>query len=165
MSKHQAVKAPALDPMTLKPRTGSGYPAPFKAVVAAREKRALGDATGLTHFGVNLVRLPPGTSSALRHWHTKEDEFVYILEGEVDLVADAGTQILGPGMAAGFPAGHPDGHQLVNRSQRDVVYLEVGDRRPGDEVEYPGVDLRLASIDGKDVFVHKDGRPWEPGEK
>jgi uncharacterized cupin superfamily protein len=165
MTKHPGPKAPALDPMTVEPRTGSRYPSPFRATVAAREKRALGDALGLTHYGVNLVRLPPGTASALRHWHTAEDEFVYILEGEVELVTEAGAQTLGPGMTAGFPAGRADGHQLVNRSDRDVLYLEVGDRRPEDEVEYPGVDLRLALVDGKDTFVHKDGRPWGPEKK
>jgi len=161
MPKHPRPKAPALDPATVTPRTGSSYPAPFRADVAAREKRALGDAVGLSHFGVNLVRLPPGTASALRHWHKAEEEFVYVLQGEVELVTDAGAQTLGPGMAAGFPAGQPDGHQLVNRSNSDVLYLEVGDRRPEDEVEYPGLDLRLISLDGKDTFVHKDGRPWE----
>lgn len=161
MAKRRTAKAPALDPMAVTPRTGSRYPAPFGAAVAAREKRALGDAVGLSHFGVNLVRLPTGTASAQRHWHTAEEEFVYVLEGEVDLVTDAGTQVLGPGMAAGFPAGRPDGHQLVNRSERDVLYLEVGDRRPEDEVEYPDIDLRVKLLDGKRTFVHRDGQPWE----
>jgi uncharacterized cupin superfamily protein len=165
MAKIPGLKPPALDPATLKPRVGSGYPLPFQAAVARREKRALGDALGLTQYGVNLVRLPPGVASAQRHWHTKEEEFVYILEGEVELVSDSGSQTLGPGMAAGFPAGKPDGHQLVNRSVRDVLYLEVGDRRPGDEVEYPGLDLRVAVLEGKDTFVHTDGRPWGPEEK
>jgi uncharacterized cupin superfamily protein len=161
MSQPRKPMAPALDPRTVAARTGSGYPEIFRAAVAAREKRALGDALGLSHFGVNLVRLPPGVASALRHWHTAEDEFVYVLEGEVELVTDAGAQILGAGMVAGFPAGRPDGHHLVNRSDRDALYLEVGDRRPEDEVEYPDVDLRLVLLDGKETFVHKDGRPWE----
>ena len=165
MAKHPTPKVPALDPATVTPRTGSRYPAPFRAAVAAREKRALGDVVGLTRFGVNLVRLPPGAASSQRHWHTAEEEFVYVLEGEVELVSDAGSQSLGPGMAAGFPAGRPDAHQLVNRSQRDVLYLEVGDRRPEDEVEYPDIDLRLVSLDGKKAFVHKDGRPWGSEEK
>jgi uncharacterized cupin superfamily protein len=165
MTKEILPTAPALDPMTLKPRIGSGYPAPFRAAVSAREKRALGDALGLTHYGVNLVRLPPGMASAQRHWHTEEDEFVYVLEGTVDLITDAGTQKLGPGMAAGFPAGRADAHQLVNRSDREVLYLEVGDRRPQDEVHYPNIDLHLLTRDGQHVFAHKNGRPWGPEEK
>ena len=165
MAQRQTPKAPALDPITVTPRTGSGYPEAFRAAVAGREKRALGDAAGLSHFGVNLVRLPPGAASAQRHWHTAEEEFVYVLEGEVELITDAGAQTLGPGMAAGFPAGRPDGHQLVNRSDRDVLYLEIGDRRPEDEVEYPDIDLRLVLPDAKETFVHKDGSPWEISKK
>lgn len=149
-----------LDPASVPPRTGSGYPQPFKAAVAERQKRALGDALGLSHFGVNLVRLPPGTASSQRHWHSAEDEFVYILEGEVELVTDAGSERLTKGMVAGFPAGRPDGHHLVNRSAHDVVYLEVGDRQAGDEVDYPDIDLRLLHRNGKDFFAHKDGTPW-----
>jgi len=160
MNKPVAPATPALDPVTVAPRSGSGYPAPYRDAVAKREKRALGDALGLSHFGVNLVRLPPGTASAQRHWHSAEDEFVYILEGEVELVTDAGAQRLTAGMAAGFPAGRPDGHQLVNRSAHDVLYLEVGDRQVGDEVDYPGIDLRLLHRNGRDFFAHKDGTPW-----
>jgi len=161
MTKPAAPAMPALDPATVAPRHGSGYPAPYSEAVAKREKRALGDALGLSHFGVNLVRLPPGTASAQRHWHSAEDEFVYILEGEVELVTDAGSQRLTPGMAAGFPAGRPDGHHLVNRSAQDVLYLEVGDRQAGDEVDYPGIDLRMLSRNGRDFYAHKDGTPWE----
>ena len=159
------LKLPAIDPATLTPRIGSGYPAPFDADCAKREKRVLGDPTGITRYGVNLVRLPPGNASAQRHWHTLEEEFVYILEGEVELVTDAGAQTLKAGMAAGFPAGQPDGHHLVNRSSRDVLFLEVGDRRGDDVCEYPDIDLRLIPVDGDRVFVHLDGRPWKPGEK
>jgi uncharacterized cupin superfamily protein len=151
----------AIDPMTLKARFGSGYPAPFAGPVKEREKRALGDVFGLSHFGVNLVRLPPGSASSQRHWHSAEDEFVYILEGEVELVTDAGAQRLTAGMVAGFPAGRADGHQLVNRSDRDVVYLEVGDRQAGDEIDYPDIDLRLLQRNGRDFWAHKDGTPWE----
>jgi uncharacterized cupin superfamily protein len=150
----------SLDPTTLAPRSGSGYPEPYRAAVARREKRALGDAVGLSHFGVNLVRLPPGAASSQRHWHTAEDEFVYILEGEVELVTDAGAQRLTAGMVAGFPAGRPDGHQLVNRSARDAVYLEVGDRQAGDEIDYPDIDLRLLYRNGRNFWAHKDGTPW-----
>jgi uncharacterized cupin superfamily protein len=152
--------ATVVDPATIPARTGSGYPGSYRDPVMAREKRALGDAVGLTHFGVNLVRLPPGTASSQRHWHTAEDEFVYILEGEVELVTDAGPQRLSAGMVAGFPAGRANGHQLVNRSERDVVYIEIGDRRPDDEVLYPDIDLRLIPRDGRRIFAHKDGTPW-----
>ena len=152
---------PALNPATLEPRIGSGYPEPFRAAVAGREKRALGDALGLSNFGVNLVRLTPGSASSQRHWHSHEDEFVYVLDGEITLLTDAGSQMLSAGMVAGFPAGRADGHQLVNRSDRDALYLEVGDRSPAaDEVIYPDIDMRLRTVDGKYQFQHKDGTPY-----
>jgi uncharacterized cupin superfamily protein len=161
MPRSAKIKSPALDPRAVAVQSGSGYPEIYRPVVVGRERRALGDEVGITHFGISLTRLKPGAASALRHWHTVEDEFVYILEGEVELVTNDGAQVLGPGMAAGFPAGKADGHHLVNRSKRDVLYLEIGDRRPEDEVEYPDVDLRLAVVQGKDIFVHKDGTPWK----
>jgi len=151
---------PVLDPASVAPRIGSGYPEPLRELCAAREKRVLGDPLGLKSFDVNLVRLPPGAASALRHWHSLEDEFVMVLEGEATLVTDAGERILAPGMAAGFPAGKPDGHHLVNRGSRDAVYLEVGDRRPGDEVAYPDDDLAAVWSDGRRVPMHKDGTPY-----
>jgi uncharacterized cupin superfamily protein len=151
---------PVLDPASLEPRRGSGYPEHLRAAFATREKRVLGVPLGLTNFGVNLVRMPPGAESALRHWHTLEDEFVMVIEGELTLVTGAGETILGPGMAAGFPAGKADGHCLVNRSGQDAVYLEVGDRRAGDEVAYPDVDLTAIWRDGGRRFVHKDGQPY-----
>ncbi len=154
------LKPPALDPETVPAVTGSDYPEPFRAAVAAREKRVLGDALGLRNFGVNLVRLPPGTPSTLRHWHSREDEFVYVLEGELTLVTDAGEQVLTPGMAAGFPAGVADGHVLENRTQADALYLEVGDRVEGDEADYPDIDLLVRWIDGERKYVHKDGTPY-----
>jgi len=161
MAKSGNLNLPAIDPGTVAAVSGSGYPEPYRAAVAGRSKRRLGNAVGLSHFGVNLVRLAPGSASSQRHWHKAEDEFVYILEGEVELVTDAGAQTLTAGMAAGFPAGKPDGHHLVNRSQRDVLYLEVGDRRPeSDEAEYPDIDLRLVNQNGKLVFTRKDGKPW-----
>ncbi len=158
------LKPPALDPKTLPARTGSGYPEPFKAAVATREKRALGDALGLKNFGVNLTRLLPGMASAQRHWHTKQDEFVYIVEGEVVLVTDAGEQVLSAGMVAGFPAGAGDGHHLVNRSDKHALYLEVGDRTANDEVDYPDIDMAVRWIDGAEKYVHKDGTPY-PGQE
>ncbi len=138
-------------------RTGSGYPEPFRGQCAAREKRALGDASGLANFGVNLVRLPPGTPSAMRHWHSREDEFIYVLEGELVLESDAGDQVLHPGMCAGFPAGETNGHRLVNRSAKDAVYLEIGDRSFGDVVEYPDIDMRGHARRAGFAFSRKDG--------
>lgn len=145
----------------LAPRArASNYPEPFAARVSAREKRPLGEAFGLTNFGVNLTRLPPGSVSALRHAHAKQDEFIYVISGSPTLVTDAGETLLGPGMCAGFPAGTGNGHCLVNRAKDDAVYLEVGDRTPGDTVTYPDDDLRAHFIDGKWKFTHKDGRPY-----
>lgn len=138
----------------------SNYPAPFAARVAGREKRPLGDVFGLNNFGVNLTRLAPGTESALLHRHTRQDEFIYILDGEPVLVTDEGEIALAPGMCAGFPAGGR-AHQLVNRSAREVVYLEIGDRTPGDEGSYPQDDLQAKlGADGKWAFTHKNGSPY-----
>ena len=158
--KAHALTLPALDPASLPVRTGSAYPAPFAAAVAGREKRALGTAAGLTHYGVNLVRLPPGAASSQRHGHSDEDEFVYVLSGEVVLITDGGEQTLAAGMAAGFPAGAGDAHHLVNRSQQDALYLEIGDRSGEDKVDYPDIDLMLNRADGPLVFRHKDGTPY-----
>lgn len=139
--------------------TGSRYPAPFDAPCAARTRQRLGDATGLTDFGVNLLRLAPGVWSSQRHWHTAEDEFLYVLEGEVVLVTDAGEQILKAGDCAGFKAGAADGHHLQNRSQRQAVLLEVGSRKAvDDEVDYPDIDMRF--LKGRGGFSHKDGKPY-----
>lgn len=144
-------------PPRLKP---SNYPGPFRSMVAGRVKRPLGDLFGLQNFGINLTRLQPGSISALLHRHTRQDEFVYVLEGEATLVTDQGEVALGPGMCAGFPAGGI-AHQLVNRGDADVVYLEIGDRTPGDAGEYPADDLRAdLGPDGQWVFSHKDGRPY-----
>ena len=160
MSESDLRPFPVLDPASVGPRRGAAYPEHLRGPFAAREKRALGDPLGLTSFGVNLTRLPPGTASALRHWHSLEDEFVMVLEGEATLVTEAGQRVLGPGMAAGFPKGKADGHHLVNRGRSDVVYLEVGDRRPGDEVAYPDDDLALVWRDDRRVYIHADGRPF-----
>jgi uncharacterized cupin superfamily protein len=142
-------------------RKASNYPEPFASRMAGREKRALGDLFGLTNFGVNLTRLLPGAVSALRHAHSRQDEFIYILEGNPTLVTDAGETALAPGMCAGFKAGSSDAHHLVNHTHDDVVYLEVGDRTSGDEGSYPDDDLQAAvGPDGKWVFTHKDGTPY-----
>jgi len=158
----ETVKSPAIEASAVpSSRAGRGYPEPFAARVAGRERRALGDAFGLTNFGVNLTRLPPGCMSALRHTHSREDEFIYILEGEPILVTDSGETPLRPGMCAGFKAGSGDAHHLINRGERHVVYLEIGDRNPGDTVIYPDDDLgRALSPNGERIFVHADGRPY-----
>lgn len=143
------------------PRTKpSNYPGPFAAMVAGRVKQPLGDLFGLKNFGVNLTTLKPGGQSALMHRHSRQDEFVYILSGEPILATDHGEMQLGPGMCAGFPAGGV-AHHLVNRTDRDVVYLEIGDRTPGDEGSYPNDDIAAAlGADGKWQFTHKDGTPY-----
>ena len=142
-------------------RPGRGYPEPFATRVAGRQRRPLGDLFGLTGFGVNLTRLPPGGASALRHTHTREDEFIYIVEGEPVLVTNAGETPLRPGMCAGFKAGSGDAHHLLNRTIADVVYLEIGNRDPGDTVVYPDDDIgRALAPDGSRHFVHNDGRPY-----
>ena len=138
----------------------SNYPEPFASRMAGRDKRPLGEAFGLKNFGVNLTRLAPGGSSALRHAHTKQDEFVYILEGRPTLLTDAGRTALKPGMCAGFKAGTGDAHCLVNETEEEVVYLEIGDRTEGDSVDYPDDDLAVVTIDGRRRAAHKDGRPY-----
>jgi uncharacterized cupin superfamily protein len=152
---------PAIDPAGVPEHLGSSYPSPFRERCAGRAKRRLGDAAGLTQFGVNLVTLPPGAESSMRHWHHHEDEFVYVLSGELTLVTDAGPQPLRAGMAAGFPAGRRDGHHLINRSDRPATYLEIGTRWPGgDAADYPDIDMIMRTIDGRARFLHKDGTPY-----
>jgi uncharacterized cupin superfamily protein len=142
------------------PRTKpSVYPEPFYSRMLKREKRPLGDLFGLTNFGVNLTRIAPGGESALLHRHSRQDEFVYVLEGRPTLVTDRGEVELGPGMCAGFPAGGV-AHHLVNRTERDVVYLEIGDRSAGDEGFYPADDLAAELGPDGWRFTHKDGSPY-----
>jgi uncharacterized cupin superfamily protein len=139
----------------------SNYPEPFFSRMGGRLKRPLGDLFGLTNFGVNLTKLVPGGESALRHAHSKQDEFIYILEGTPTLVTDAGETLLQPGMCTGFKAGTGGAHHLTNRTQSDVLYIEIGDRTAGDTVIYPDDDIQAAlDGDGKWVFVHKDGRRY-----
>ena len=155
------LKPPALNPATLPPRTSSGYPAVFHPLVLPREKRALGDALGLTQFGVNLTTLFPGKASSMRHHHSREDEFVFVLQGEVVVRTEEGEQLLTAGMCAGFPAGTGNGHQLVNRSTEPAQYLEIGSRDPADTVEYPDVDLAAAkNAQGTWVFTRRDGSSY-----
>ena len=143
------------------PRTKpSIYPEPLASRMAGRVKHPLGDLFGLANFGVNLVRLLPGAGSALRHAHSRQDEFVYIVQGNAVLVTDAGETQLSAGMCAGFKFGTGNGHQLLNRSGEEVIYLEVGDRSAGDTVVYPDDDLQAAFVEGKWQFAHKDGSPY-----
>ncbi len=136
------------------------YPEPFASRMVGREKRPLGDLFGLTNFGVNFTRLAPNAVSALRHAHTKQDEFVYILQGRPTLCTDEGHTQLSAGMCAGFKAGTGNGHRLINETAEEVVYLEVGDRTPGDEGNYPDDDLKALLVEGDWKFVHKDGTPY-----
>jgi len=138
----------------------SVYPEPFASQMVGRVKHPLGDIFGLTNFGINLTRLLPGSGSALRHSHSKQDEFIYILQGNAVLITDAGETNVSVGMCAGFKAGSGNASQLVNRTDEDVVYLEIGDRTAGDVVSYPDDDLQANLVNGVWQFQHKDGRPY-----
>lgn len=154
-----------LDPNTLFTITGTGYPAPHDGPCKARENTMLGLAAGLTQFGVNLTRLKPGVWSSQRHWHTKEDEFVYVLEGEVVLVSEEGREVLQSGECVGFRAGVEDGHHFVNESEADTVLLTVGSRSDQDSCHYPDIDMfaKAGRYSGPGAFVHKDGSPYSDG--
>ncbi|CAG9316489.1 unnamed protein product [Blepharisma stoltei] len=144
----------------LEPRTNSIYPIGLKEICIGREKKALGNQFGLSQFGVNLVKLNPGAASSQRHWHLIEDEFVYILSGNITLITNEGEQVLGPGMCCGFKAGEPNAHQLINKSEEPVEYLEIGTRSQTDEATYPDVDLHAVKESGSFKFFHKDGTPY-----
>ncbi len=149
---------PRIDVTTVPARQGSGYPKPFDAPCSERTRQRLGDAGGLRDFGVNLMTLPPGGWSSQRHWHSDEDEFVYLLEGEVTLVEDGGEKLLRAGDCAAFPKGTCNGHQFINRSSAIAVYLEVGSRNPNDLITCSDIDMMSSNADGR--FVHKDGTPF-----
>jgi uncharacterized cupin superfamily protein len=154
------IEHPAIDAAAVPPRArATNYPPQFAHLVAGRVKHPIGDAFGLTAFGVNLTRLAPGSQSAFRHRHSLQEEFLYVLEGEPTLVTDGGEALLRPGMCAGFKPGGSS-HQLVNRSDRDVVYLEVGNRVAGDEAEYPHDDLKATLTPTGWQYTHKDGTPY-----
>jgi len=151
----------AVDAREVPPRAKpSSYPEPFAARMAGREKRQLGEVFGLASFGVNLTTLAPNAESALRHAHTRQDELVYILQGRPTLYTDAGPTQLAPGMGAGFRAGSGDAHHLINETGEEVVYLEIGDRSPGDHGTYPDDDLQAQKVNGQWQFTHKDGTPY-----
>ncbi|HWE07682.1 MAG TPA: cupin domain-containing protein [Rhizomicrobium sp.] len=149
---------PKIDIASVPERKGAGYPRPFDVPLADRIRQRLGNAGGLTDFGVNLMRLPPGNWSSQRHWHSHEDEFVYILEGEVVLIEDDGEMVLRAGDCAAFPKASGNGHHLINRSSAMALYLEVGSRHPDDMTTCSDIDMKSANSDGR--FVHKDGTPY-----
>ncbi len=149
---------PKIDTASVPRRKGSGYPSPFDAPCAQRVRQRLGDAGGLTDFGVNIMHLPPGGWSSQRHWHSAEDEFVYVLEGQLTLVENAGETLLCAGECAAFAKGSGDGHHLINRSDAVAIYLEVGSRSPDDITTCADVDMMSTNADGR--FVHKDGTPF-----
>ncbi len=159
MTDKQAVKR--IDPDTLPRSTGTNYPAPFNAPCQRRERIRLGDAADLSQFGVNQLRLSPGTWSSQRHWHSHEDEFVYVLQGEVVLVTEQGEEVLRAGDCTGFRAGVANGHHLQNRSQADAVVLEVGSRDPDhDAVDYPDIDMVCVPVESAHGYTHRDGTPY-----
>jgi len=151
---------PKVDIAKVPVRSGSGYPAPFQAEYKERHKKPLGDVVGLTQFGVNLTRIAPGAASSLRHYHEQEDEFVFMIEGELVLIENDGETVLKPGDCAGFKAGSGNAHRLVNRSAADAVYLEVGTRAARERVHYPDVDLHLQRDDKSARWLHKSGEPY-----
>lgn len=151
-------RMPKIDVANAPIREGSNYPAPYDAPCASRLRRKLGDAGGLRDFGVNLTTLPPGAWSSLRHWHSHEDELVFVLEGELTLIEDDGETILRAGDCATFPGNSGDGHQMINRSSTTAVYLEVGSRKTEDVTTYSDIDMKVSNAD--DRYVHKDGTPY-----
>lgn len=157
MKRPITIAAQAVEPRARK----SIYPEPFASLMVNREKRVLGDLFGLSNFGVNLTTIKPGGISALRHAHATQDEFIYVIAGNPTLVTNAGESELAPGMCAGFPHGTGDGHQLLNRTQSDAIYLEVGDRSAGDSATYPDDDLvAISEGPGQWRFTHKNGEPY-----
>ena len=156
---------PKIDIAALKIDSYTGYPEPFRQAVDGRSRKRLGNAVGLDQFGVNLSTLKPGAASSQRHWHANEDEFIYMLEGELVLCEDGGETVLRPGDAAGWKAGVANGHCLVNRGSQDAVYLEIGTRAPNERADYPDIDLRMER-NGRDArYLHKSGAPYPGSER
>jgi uncharacterized cupin superfamily protein len=151
---------PKIDIAKAEVRIKGVYPGSLRRVTDGREKTALGNVAGLTQFGVNLTSLKPGAASALRHWHEQEDEFIYVLDGELVLIEDEGETLLKPGDCAGFKAGVPNGHQLVNKSQRDALYLEIGTRAASERAHYPDCDLVMERDERGMRFLHRSGKPY-----
>jgi uncharacterized cupin superfamily protein len=151
---------PKIDVASVKTEEATGYPEPFRSAVAGRLRQRLGNAVGLDQFGVNLTRLKPGAQSSMRHWHAAEDELVFILQGTLVLCEDDGETILRAGDAAGFKAGVPNGHCLVNRSTEDAVLLEIGTRAAREQADYPDIDLRVRKDENGVTYMHKSGEPY-----
>jgi uncharacterized cupin superfamily protein len=149
---------PKIDVAVVSKRKGSGYPMPFDVPCAERVRQRLGNAGGITDFGVNLMHLPPGNWSSQRHWHSHEDEFVYVLGGELTLIEDGGETVLRAGDSAAFPKNSGNGHHMINRSGAMAVYLEIGSRQPEDLTTCSDIDMMSSNADGR--FVHKDGTPY-----
>lgn len=160
MSNDKLLPATPFKAESAKELSGSSYPPAYQPFVSERIKRRLGDLAGLDQFGVNLVHLPADAWSSQRHWHTNEDEFVYILSGELVLVTDAGEQVMRPGDCAGFKAGDANGHHLINRTAEMATYLEVGTRQADGETDYPDIDMKNIKSDGKLRFVNRKGEPY-----
>jgi len=154
---------PKIDIANLKLDNSTGYPEPFRKVVEGRWRKRLGNAVGLSQFGVNLTTLKPGAWSAQRHWHEAEDELIYVLEGEIVLCEDSGETVLKPGDAAGWKANTPNGHCLINRSQRDAVYLEIGTRAAKEKAHYPDIDMKVERDEKGARYMHKSGEPYPKG--
>ncbi|MHC2280677.1 putative cupin superfamily protein [Bradyrhizobium diazoefficiens] len=152
---------PKIDIAAVPERRGSGYPSPFSLPCAERIRQPLGNAGGLSDFGVNLMRLPPGSWSSQRHWHSHEDEFVYLLEGELTLIEDDGETVLRAGDCAAFPKGSGNGHHMINRSDAIALYLEIGSRSPADLITCSDIDMMSPASDGR--FLHNDGKPYPDG--
>jgi len=157
------VTMPKIDIANLKLDNSTGYPEPFRKVVEGRWRKRLGNAVGLSQFGVNLTTLKPGAWSAQRHWHEAEDELIYVLEGEIVLCEDSGETVLKPGDAAGWKANTPNGHCLINRSQRDAVYLEIGTRAAKEKAHYPDIDMKVERDEKGARYMHKSGEPYPKG--
>ena len=153
---------PKVDIAKVPVKSGTFYPAQFQAECKGRHKQAIGDAIGLTQFGVNITRIEPGQTSALRHWHEQEDEFIYMLEGELVLAENDGEVVLKAGDAAGFKAGSGVAHRLINRRNRDAVYFEVGTRAKTERVHYPDVDLELVRDEKGRRYQRRNGEPYPP---
>ena len=156
---------PKIDIAALKVESQTGYPEPFRQAVQGRSRKRLGNAVGLDQFGVNLSTLKPGAASSQRHWHANEDEFIYVLSGDLVLCEEGGETVLRPGDAAGWKAGVANGHCLVNRSAHDAVYLEIGSRAPSERAEYPDIDMRMERDDKGARFLHKSGAPYPGSER
>ncbi|HEV3372616.1 MAG TPA: cupin domain-containing protein [Xanthobacteraceae bacterium] len=151
---------PKIDIANVKVEVSTGYPEPYRSLVAGRSRQRLGNVVGLDQFGVNLTRLKPGAQSALRHWHSAEDEFVFVVEGTLVLCENDGETILTAGAAAGFKAGIANGHCLINRSGHDAVYLEIGTRAVRDDADYPDTDLRVRKDENGVRYTNKSGEPY-----